>query len=151
MAGRPIVMRLSQNSETRGNTNDAKLVARFLDDRLRAARLGWRKKNSIRCARNVFLRSKNADVRFHLVVVRREVFVCDRPVIAHAISRARFEIDRSKAKRNASPMVRAPAFDARSEPAKSRSRGDRIRFAFNVPRSVRREEFAEIGARPAAH
>src|SRR3954451_24307014 len=48
-------------------------------------------------------------------------------------------------------MIGAATNDARTEPAKTRSGCDRIRFAFNVPGTIRSEKFAEVCRLSAAN
>jgi len=57
-----------------------------------------------RGAGDIFFRSEDADVGFHFVVIRRELFVRDGPIIAESIARADLKIDGSKAERDAGPQ-----------------------------------------------
>src|SRR5204863_3471113 len=67
-----------------------------------------------------------------------------RPVIAQSIASLRTKIDRSKSQRDAPPVIRSSADDARTEPLKIISgRGD-IGLAFNLPGAIRREKLAEV-------
>ena len=61
---------------------------------------------------------ENSDVGLDFIVIRRYVFVAERPVVAHAVVRADLEIHRGHAQRDASPMIGASADDARTKPAK---------------------------------
>ena len=67
-------------------------------------------------------RAEDADVCLDLVVIRRELFVSDRPVVAHAVGRVCLEVRFTKSKRDASPMIRASAYNTRTEPAELRTR-----------------------------
>ena len=87
------------------------------------------------------LRAEHPDVGLHLVVVRRDFFVGDGPVVAHAIGGAGPEIHRSEAESDASPVIGAAAHDAGAEPAELRSRRGGVGFAFDFPGAVGRDEF----------
>src|SRR5207247_3496497 len=67
---------------------------------------------------DVFDGAENADQPVDLFVVRLEVVVADRPVVAEAIEALAFEIVGSEAQRDAAPVVRAAAEHARAEPLK---------------------------------
>ncbi len=135
------VVRLSQDRETRRNAQNIEMVARLLDDGFCAARLGRRQKDSIGRAGNIFLGPENSDVRLDLVVVRRDVFVTQRPVVAHTIVRTNFEVDRRHAQGDSSPVIGPSADDARAEPPKSGSRSGNVGFTFNLPRPIRSHKF----------
>src|SRR5204863_8998235 len=150
MARQPAVDRTREDREARRNANNVELVARFLDHQFRAARLGWRQKDAVGRAGNVFFRSENADVAFHFVVVRREIFVSDGPIVAEAVARGGFEIDGGKAQRNAPPVIGAAADDARTKPLKTRAGSGSVGFAFNSPSTIGGKELAEIFARVTA-
>src|SRR5579859_3258958 len=67
-------------------------------------------------ALNIFFRAEDSDVRLDFVVIRREIFVTERPVVASAIVRADFEVHRRHAERDPAPVVGTSANDARTEP-----------------------------------
>ena len=150
MAGSTAIVRLGQDRQPRRNAQDVQLVAGLLDDGFGAARLGRRQENSVRSAGNVFFRPEDSDVGLDFVVVRRDVFVAERPVVAHAVVRADLEIHRSHAQGDASPVIGASADNARAEPAESRARSGDVRFAFDFPSAVGREEFVFQAALRAA-
>ena len=87
------------------------------------------------------LRAEDPDVGLYFVVVRRNFFVGDGPVVAHAVGGAGPEIDRSEAESDASPMIGAATHDAGAEPAELRSRRGSVGFAFDFPGAVGRHEF----------
>ena len=93
------------------------MVAGLLNNRFGATGLGWRQENSVGSAGNIFFSPEDSDIGLNFVVVRRDVFVADRPIVAHAVMRANFEIHRSHAKGDASPMIGASADNARAKPA----------------------------------
>src|SRR5271170_2923134 len=151
MAGRAPVQRLRDDGEARGDAGDLERVASLFDDGLSAARLWWRLENTVRSVGDVLLRAEDAHKRFDFVVVRRKLFIGDGPVVAHAVGGASLEVGRAEAECDASPMVGAAAFNARAEPAERRARSNCVRFAFNLPKAIGREELAEISARPASN
>src|SRR2546430_11135987 len=147
----PAIHRFRQNREPRRNASNVELVTRFLDQDVRTARLRRREKNTIGCARNIFFRSKYANVSFGFVVIGREVFVGNRPVVAETVARAGFEVDGSKPQGNAAPMIGTATDDARAEPLEICARRRGIGLAINLPGPVGREELAEILPRCSAH
>ena len=112
VAGGASVQRLGQDRHPRRHTMNIQFVAGLLDDGFGAPRWRRRQKNSVRGAGNIFFGAEDPDVGLYFVVVRRNFFVGDGPVVAHAIGRARPEIHRSEAKGNASPMIGAAAHNA---------------------------------------
>ena len=90
------------------------------------------------------LRAEDADVGFHFVVIRREIFVGDGPIVAEAIARAGLEIDGSEAQSDAAPVIGAAADDARTKPLEICAGSGGVRFAVDFPGAVGRQEFAEI-------
>src|SRR5207249_241238 len=149
VARQPAVDRAREDREARRNANDVELVASFLDHQFRAARLGWRQKDAVGRAGNIFFRSENADVAFHFVVIRREILVSDGPIVAETVARGGFEIDGSKAQRDAPPVIGAAPDDTRTKPLKARAGSGSVRLAFNLPCAIRSKELAEIFARVA--
>src|SRR6188472_2463892 len=119
MTGRPAVQRLGQDRETIGDAPNIQALGSFLDQQLVAARLRRRLKDPIRIVRQSFVRPEQANVAIDAVVVGLEVFVGDRPVIAKTVETLAPEIIRTKAQRNAAPVIGAAAQHARPEPVKS--------------------------------
>src|SRR5271169_4177663 len=128
MAGKAAVYGFSKNREPRGNANNSDLVASFLDDEIRAAWFRRRKEHAVRSARNVFASAEDADVRFYFVVVGREIVISDWPIIAQAVPRRGFKIDRGKTQCDAAPVIRAAAHNPRTEPLKVCARRGGIWF-----------------------
>ncbi len=146
------VQRLGDDGHARRNAKHVQLIASLLDDRFCAARRRWWHEDSIRCAGNVLLGAKNADIGFNLVVIRSEFVIGNWPVIAHPVGGTRFEIYRSKSQRDASPVIGAATDDARPKPAKARSRRRGVRFAIDLPCAVRRRKFVvDFAAKLAAN
>src|SRR5438046_5394599 len=91
---RPAVERLRQNRQPRRDARDAQLVGGLLDQQLVAARLRRRLEDAVRLVRNAFIRAEDTDEAIELVVVRLDVVVRDRPVVAEAIHAAALEVVR---------------------------------------------------------
>src|SRR5262249_15936856 len=106
--------------------------------------LRGRKKDAVGRAVHIFLRAEHADVRLNFVVVRRNVFVGNRPIVAESIARLRTKIHRRKAQSYATPVTRSSAHNSRAEPLKIAARGGNVRFAFDLPRAIGREKLPEI-------
>src|SRR5262249_23256537 len=138
------LVRLRDDREARRNAGNTYLVACRLNNVLGAPRLGWGQENPIRCARHIFFGSKNADVGFNFVVVWRDIFIGDWPVVTHTVSGAGLEVHRRKAQSDPSPVIGSSAHDARAEPAKAGSGSNRVRFTFDLPRAVRSEKLGEV-------
>src|ERR1051326_8768743 len=138
------IQRLSDDCHPRRNAGYINFVAGFLDDEVRAAWFGRRHENAIGCTGDIFLGAKNADERFDFVVVRRKFFVGDRPVIPSSICRLRLEIYWSESQCDPSPVIGASPNNTRTKPAEARTFRRSVRFASNLPKTVRREEFTEI-------
>ena len=102
---------------------------------------GGGRKHSVRCAGNIFFAAEYSDVGLDFVVVRRNFFVGDGPVVAHAVGGAGPEIYRREAESDASPVIGAAAHDAGAEPAELRSWRGSVGFAFDFPGAVGRHEF----------
>src|SRR5213078_3711920 len=150
VARQAAIDRAREDREARRNANNVELVAGFLDHQFRATRLGWRQKDAVGRAGNIFFRSEHADVGFHFVVIRSEIFVSDGPIVAKAIARGGLEIDGSKAQRNTAPVIGAAADDARTKPLETRAGSGSVRLAFNLPGAIGSKELAEIFACVAA-
>src|SRR5579864_6590110 len=104
-------------------------------------------KYSVRRAADSFLRSGDADETLSLVVIRRDVFVGNRPVRPDSIARVGLQIVIGVAQRNASIVIRPSAHDAGPEPVEFRSFGNRVGLALQLPAAGVRREKSE---RPAA-
>src|SRR5207247_9837866 len=126
------------DSHARWNAKHIQLVAGFLDDRFCAARRRWWHEDSIRCAGNVLLGAKNADIGFNLVVIRPESAIGNWPVIAHPVGGTRFEVYRSTSQRDGSPVIGAATDDARPKRAQASSRRRGVRFAIALHCHLRR-------------
>ena len=129
MARRTPVQRARQDGETRRNTGNTKLLASLLDHQLVAAGLGRWQELAVG-------RPEHADQLFGLVVVRRQVVVSDRPVEPLAVAAVGFEVVRTHAQRDASPVVGAPAEHARPPPHPLVARRCRVRLAAHLPATV---------------
>ena len=149
--GAPVV-RLGQDRQPRRDDRDVQLLGRLLDQQLVAARRGRRQKNAVRLVRQVLRRSEDADQPIDLVVVRLQIVVGDRPVVAQAVERAAPEIVRSEPQRNAAPVVRAAADHPRPEPLPGVAGRVGVGLPVERPASERGVELSEVplGSRPAA-
>src|SRR5256714_11015992 len=135
MALRPPVQRTGENGEPRWNTRDVEAPGRLLHQKLVAARLGRRQEEAVRSIGKSLLAPKNPDQLFNAIVVRPNVIVRDRPVVAEAIGRFVSEVTRAEAERNAAPVVRPSADHACAPPAEFVPLGDGVRLARQVPAS----------------
>ena len=98
------------------------------------------------------LAAEDADERVDPVVVRLHVLVGDRPVVAETIEALPAEVVGAEPQRDPSPVIRAAAEHARSEPVELAARAVRVGLAFERPPAERRVELAELlllGRRPA--
>src|SRR5581483_10263855 len=146
MTCRPAVMGLSQNRQTRRYTENFLPIANLFNKDFCAARFRRRQEDAIGGAGNIFLGSKDSDVRLNFVVIRCYVFVADGPVVPHAVGRTGLEIYLGETECDPSPMIRAPADDARPKPQKVRSWRRSVRLTFNGPCAVWRHEFISDNA-----
>src|SRR5256885_6975961 len=133
MALRPPVQRTGENGEPRWNTRDVEAPGRLLHQKLVAARLGRRQEEAVRSIGKSLLAPKDPDQLFNAIVVRPNVIVRDRPVVAEAIGRFVSEVTRAEAQRNAAPVVRPSANHARAPPAEFVPLGDSVRLPRPVP------------------
>ena len=137
MTGRPAVQRLGQDRETIGDAPNIQALGSFLDQQLVAARLRRRLENAVRIVRQPFIRSEEADVSIDAVVVRLEVVVGDRPVVAETIEALAPEIVRTEPQRSAVVDRRGrcaiPSRDMRREAY--RERGKAVLAAAALARS----------------
>ena len=88
--------------------------------------------------------ARDAEVEVHLVVIRRDVRVGDRPVLAVAVVALRLEVEVGEPEGEASPDVALAAQAARAHPGVLRAR---VRVVLLVHHDV----LAVVGARPALH
>ena len=107
-------------------------------------------KDTVGRAGYIFLGAEDADVGFHLVVIRRDVLIAEGQSSPMPSIERSLEIHRGKAQRNASPVIGASANDARTKPAEFGSRRGGIRFAVNFPETVRRQKFVVQSCRVLA-
>ena len=140
--GAPIE-RPGQNRQPRRNAGDVESIARLLHHQLVAARTRRWKKDPVGFVRKVFNRAENADQSIELVVVRFQIVVADRPVVAKPIDAAPPEIIGAKSERNAAPVVGPAAEHPRPEPVERRARRLRVRLAFQFPAADAAVEFAK--------
>src|SRR5262249_31683185 len=110
-------------------------------------RLGRREKDSVRSAGNVFFGAEDADIGFGFVVVGREIFVRDGPIVAEAVACVGLEIDWREAEGYAAPVVGAATDNARAEPFELRTGSGSVRLALDLPGTVGCEKFAEVSTR----
>src|SRR5262245_9438461 len=80
----------------------------------------------------LMIRAEDADEAVQLVVVRLDVVVRDRPVVAESVEALSPEIRWTEAQRNAAPVMRAAAEHPPAEPS-PRALADRVRLAVDVP------------------
>ncbi len=112
-----------------------------LREQFRGARRGSRQKHARRRARGVlepFVRPKDPDERFSLVVVGCHVLIRHGPIETEPISGIGLEVVLAHAQRDAPPMVRAPTEHTRAPPAEVGALGARIRLARHLPSPVDR-------------
>src|SRR5688572_15820410 len=104
-----IVERLREDRETDRDAADVQALRCLLDQQLVAARLRRRLENAVWVVRQAFVRSEQADVAIDAVVVRLEIVVGDRPVVAETIEALAPEVVGTEAQRDAAPVIGAPA------------------------------------------
>ena len=100
-------------------------VGGLLDEQLVAARPRRRQEDAVGLVGQALDRSEDADEPIDAVVVRLQVVVADRPVVAEAVEAAAPEVVGAEAQRDAAPVVGAAAEHARAEPVE---RGCRDRW-----------------------
>src|SRR5579859_6718238 len=144
MAGKPAIHGARQNGQPRRNTSNPDFVAGFLNDQIGAAWFRRREEDTVGSARNVFVRAEDADVRLHFVVIRREVVVSNWPIVAQAVARAGFEVDRCEAQGDSPPMICPAPNNPRTEPLEVSAGSRGVWFAFDVPGAVGSQEFTKI-------
>ena len=94
--------------------------------------------------RQVLLVAGDAEVQVHLVVVRLEIGVGDRPVFPIAVVRFALEVVVGEAEREAAPDVRLATQESRAHPGVARTR---VRVVFLVHQNV----LDVVRSTPAAH
>src|SRR5687767_9458223 len=94
MAGRSIVQGLRQDRQADWNAADVQPLRGLLDHQFVAARLRRRLKDPVGIVWQSLVRSEEPDVAIDAVVVRLEVVVADRPVVAEAVEALAPEIVR---------------------------------------------------------
>src|SRR5207244_5968816 len=100
-------------------------------------------KDAIGLVRNIFHRAEDPDQPVELVVIRLEVVVRNRPVVAESVEATPLEVVRSHAERDAAPMIRAPAEHPAAEPVERRAFRLRVRLAVEIPSTDATVELAE--------
>ena len=144
VTGRPIVQRLRQDREPDRNAPDVQALRGLLDQQLVAARLRRRLEDAVRIVGQPFIRSEQADVAIDAVVVRLEVVVADRPVVAEAVEALAPEVVRPEAQRDAAPVIGAAAEHARAEPVEAIAGRGGVGLAFERPAAPAGVELAEL-------
>ena len=156
VALRAAVEGLREDRQPRRDARDVQPLGRLLDRQLVAARLRRRHEDAVRLVRQVALgrevRAEDADEPIELVVVRLQVVVRDRPVVAEAVHALPAEVVRSPAQRDPAPVVRAAAEHPRAIPVPLLPGRDGVRLALELPPADAPVELAEValgGRRPA--
>ena len=145
VARRAAVERLGQNRESRRHTGNVQPFGGLLDQQLIAARLRRRLKNAVRLVRHIRqVCTEDPDEPVDLVVVRFDVVVGDRPVVAEAVKSFPLKVVRTEPQRDAAPVVRPPAQHSRPEPVERVSGCRRVRLALDRPAAQRAVELAEL-------
>ncbi len=122
-----------QDGQPRRNAGNAKLLAGLLHHQFITARFGRRQELAVRQVLNILDRPENADQFLHLVVIRRHVFVTDRPVKPLAVPRIGLKVIGPEAQRDAAPAVGTPSQHAGPEPPEIAAGRISVRFAGNRP------------------
>src|SRR5206468_5548584 len=108
-----------------------------------AARTRRWKKDAVGFVWKIFNRAENADQPIELVVVRLQIVVTDRPVVAEPIDAAAPEIVGAESERNAAPVVGPAAEHPRTEPVERGARRLSVRLAFELPAANAAVELAK--------
>src|SRR5205807_3998393 len=103
------VERPGENRKARRDARNLQLVASLLDDPLVSARRGRGLKLSVGSILHAFLGAEDADEFLGLVVIRSQVFICDRPVETLAIAAVGLEIIGAHAQPDATIVIGPPA------------------------------------------
>ena len=107
-----------QHGDARRDAATARLFRAATEQVLAAGERHRRHEFAVGQMRNVILITADADEIFGLVVVRLDVFVADRPVVAEAVVAGGFEIKVAHAPREATPVQALAADDAGAHPHK---------------------------------
>ena len=83
----------------------AHFLQALLEREFRTVELGRTLKNAVGKIGEVFLYARNAEIQIHLVVIRSEIAVADRPVFAESIPTLGLEIVVGKPERQTSPDI----------------------------------------------
>src|SRR5437762_4878095 len=141
-AGTPIQW-LGEYREPRWDARHAQLIGRLLDEELVAARLRRRLKDAIRLVRQILMAAEEADQPVDPIVVRCNLPIRDRPIVAESVPRLPLEIARAEAERDAPPVIGAAAEHPRPPPEKLRPWRDGVRLTFDLPAPVARVELSK--------
>ena len=106
-----------------GNQVPVHLRDRFLEDLLAAVQLGRALEDPVGNPRQVLDRARDAEQAIDLVVARRQILVCDRPVLTEPVAGLASEVLRAEPQRAAPPEQRLAAKRPRPHPCVGGSRG----------------------------
>ena len=129
VAGGATVQRLRQDGSACWNAGDAELVAALFHQELPAPGRRRRLEDSVWLVLDALVRPVDPDQPIELVVVRGDIVVGDRPVIAETVMAPRLEIARTEAEGDPPPVVRSSAEHPRAEPVERRARTLCVRLA----------------------
>src|SRR3954463_9910859 len=104
MASGPAVVVPSYDGKPRSHAGDVERVRCVLDHQLVAARLWRRQKISAWVVRKVVVVAEHSYEFVDPIVIRRDVLVPNRPVVAESVTAPRLEIVGSESERDASPV-----------------------------------------------
>src|SRR5947207_3140100 len=132
------VERPRENRQPRRDAGDVQLLRRFLDQELVAPRLRRRLEDAVGLVREVLqVLAEDADELIDLVVIRLQVLIADRPVVAETVERLAHEIVRPEPQRDAAPVIGSPAEHARAKPVELVARSIGVRLAVERPAAER--------------
>src|SRR5581483_12495919 len=103
-----------------------------LQQALAADHLHGGQETAIGQLRQVFISAADADERFDLIIVRSQLFITDRPVIAVTVMARRLEIIIRQSITLAAPHNRAPADLATAYPIEGLVGGRRVRVVYVI-------------------
>src|SRR5215218_668392 len=151
VALRAAIEGLRQDRESRRHARNVQALGGVLNRQLVAAGLRGRHEDAVRLVRQVALggevRPEDPDEAIELVVIRLEVLVCDRPVVAERVHALPAEVVRPPAKRDPAPVVRPAAEHPRAVPVPLLSLRNGVGFAFELPAADAPIELAEVALR----
>ena len=153
VARRAAVDRLREDRHARRQHGDLQLLAGADDELLVAPRLGRRLELAVGLVGVAVARPEDAHEAVHAVVVRGNVLVRDRPVVAVSVAALALEVVRAEAQGDPAPVVRAAADHAGAPPTPVRVVGGAVRLAVDAPPADAGVELAERplgGGRAAA-